>query len=245
MCLPGGDARSGRSIGMAAVMGGTMRSPLTGVLFALELTRKLPRPVPLLIASAVAHAFTVLVMKRSILTEKVARRGYHVSREYAVDPLERLSLSEVMTSMPVTIPAGLPLREVVTRYFSPARSGRHQGYPVVNEEGTLLGMVTRSNLLEGWVAVGDSAPPEPIVAYDLIAGEPIVAFPGESCRSAAERRCGRRRGPAPGGVARGSEKTGWHRDPQRPSQAAHSRSGGGIEARTPVVPPAVSGPAPA
>ena len=34
--------------------------------------------------------FTVLVLKRSILTEKVARRGYHLSREYAVDPLEIL-----------------------------------------------------------------------------------------------------------------------------------------------------------
>ena len=45
----------------------------------------------------VAYGFTVLVMKRSILTEKVARRGYHISREYAVDPLERLSVGEVMS----------------------------------------------------------------------------------------------------------------------------------------------------
>ena len=66
-------------------MGGTMRSPLTGTIFALELTHDVNALPALLIASVVAHGFTVLVMKRSILTEKVARRGYHVSREYSVD----------------------------------------------------------------------------------------------------------------------------------------------------------------
>ena len=95
---------------MAAVLGGTMRSPLTGVIFALELTHDINVLPALLIASVVAHGFTVLVMKRSILTEKVARRGYHISREYSVDPLERLSVGEVMTTDVVTIPASMPLR---------------------------------------------------------------------------------------------------------------------------------------
>ncbi|HZU35867.1 MAG TPA: chloride channel protein [Gemmataceae bacterium] len=193
--LPGGDATFWPLIGMAAVMGGTMRSPLTGVLFATELTGNFYALLPLLIASVVAHGFTVLLMKRSILTEKVARRGYHVSREYSVDPLERLSVGEIMTAAPVTIPAELPLSEVVARYFSPAGPGRHQGYPVVSKEGALVGMVTRSNLLEGWVAASQTSAPVPIVAYDLIAGEAIVAYPWESCRTAAERM-------AQGGVGR-------------------------------------------
>jgi len=67
-------------------MGGTMRSPLTATIFALELTHDINALLPLLTASIIAHMFTVLVMKRSILTEKVARRGFHVSREYSVDP---------------------------------------------------------------------------------------------------------------------------------------------------------------
>jgi H+/Cl- antiporter ClcA len=78
--LPGGDERLWPLVGMAAVMGGTMRSPLTGVVFALELTYDIRTLLPLMIASVVAHGFTVLVMKRSILTEKVARRGHHISR---------------------------------------------------------------------------------------------------------------------------------------------------------------------
>src|SRR5207245_5590623 len=91
--LPGGDPSLWPLVSMAAVMGGTMRSPLTGAVFALELTYDMRTLPLLLVASVISHGFTVLVMKRSILTEKVARRGYHVSREYSVDPLERLSVA--------------------------------------------------------------------------------------------------------------------------------------------------------
>ena len=67
-------------VSMAAMLGGTMRAPFTGVIFALELTHDIDVLLPLLVAVAAAHAFTVLVLKRSILTEKIARRGYHLSR---------------------------------------------------------------------------------------------------------------------------------------------------------------------
>src|SRR5262249_31776852 len=111
--LPGGDAPLWALVSMAAVMGGTMRSPLTGVVFALELTHDVRTLPLLLIGSAVAYLFTVLLMRRSILTEKVARRGYHVSREYSVDPLERLSVADVMATEVVTVPASLPVRALL------------------------------------------------------------------------------------------------------------------------------------
>jgi H+/Cl- antiporter ClcA len=75
-----------------------MRSPFTGILFAVELTHDVNMFLPLLVAAVIAHLFTVLTLKRSILTEKVSRRGYHLSREYAVDPLEILFVREVMRS---------------------------------------------------------------------------------------------------------------------------------------------------
>src|SRR5881628_1039050 len=77
-------------ISMGAILGSTMRVPFTAVIFALELTHDLNAFLPLFIGVIVAYAFTVLVMKRSILTEKVSRRGFHLSREYAMDPLEVL-----------------------------------------------------------------------------------------------------------------------------------------------------------
>jgi H+/Cl- antiporter ClcA len=190
--LPGGDKGLWPLISMAAVMGGTMRSPLTGTLFALELTHDINLLLPLLIASVISHAFTVLVMKRSILTEKVARRGYHVSREYSVDPLEILSIGDVMTTQVTTIPASLPVKELLGKYFFGSGHPRHQGFPVVDAAGNLLGVVTRSNLLEHWVSMmleepaGDGLAP-PIITYDLLDREPITAYPWESCRTAAER----------------------------------------------------------
>ena len=92
-------------VSMGAILGGTMRSPFTGVIFSLELTHDVNMLLPLLVAVTIAHAFTVLVLKRSILTEKVARRGYHLTREYAIDPLEILFAREVMTTTVAAVPA--------------------------------------------------------------------------------------------------------------------------------------------
>src|SRR5205814_1513800 len=82
-------------VSMGAILGGTMRSPLTGVIFALELTHDVNVLLPLLLAVTISHGFTVLALRRSILTEKVSRRGFHLSREYAIDPLEIIFAREV------------------------------------------------------------------------------------------------------------------------------------------------------
>jgi H+/Cl- antiporter ClcA len=92
-------------VSMGAILGGTMRSPFTGIIFALELTHDVNMLLPLLPAVTVAHGFTVLTLRRSILTEKVSRRGFHLSREYAVDPLEILFVHEVMRTNIVALPA--------------------------------------------------------------------------------------------------------------------------------------------
>jgi H+/Cl- antiporter ClcA len=189
--LAGGDPRLWPLVSMAAVMGGTMRSPLTGVLFALELTYDIRVLLPLLVAAVVSHAFTVLLMKRSILTEKVARRGFHVSREYGIDPLEQLSVGEIMTPQVVSIPASLVLAEVMRRYFVGGGPDRHPGYPVVDVGGQVVGVITRSDLLEEWLALlmqpGGSSQQHPIIAYDLINRPPVTVQAWEPCRVAAER----------------------------------------------------------
>jgi CBS domain-containing protein len=133
-------------------------------------------------------------MKRSILTEKVARRGFHVSREYSVDPLELLSVNEVMTKDVVTVPASLPVKDLLRSYFLGVDRRPHQAYPVVDADGQVLGVVTRTNLLEDWIAAaladcdgtGQSGL-ELIITYDLIHRAPITVYPWESCRVAAER----------------------------------------------------------
>jgi CBS domain-containing protein len=202
--LPGGDQALWPLVGMTAVLGGTMRSPLTGIVFALELTDDIQALPALLIAAVTAHAFTVLCMKRSILTEKVARRGFHVSREYSVDPLERHSVGDVMSQEVVTIPATAHVKELMEAYFFAGDGRKHQGYPVVDKDGRLVGMVARSNILKQWIAsigkgsgAGELSGAEPIIAYDLIEREAVTAYPWESCRVAAERMAQSRVGRLP------------------------------------------------
>jgi H+/Cl- antiporter ClcA len=94
--IPGHDPGLWAMISMAAMMGGTMRAPLTAVVFLLELTHDINLLPALLIACAAAHTVTVLILRRDILSEKVARRGHHVNREYVVNPLAQFRVGQVM-----------------------------------------------------------------------------------------------------------------------------------------------------
>ncbi len=108
---------------MAATLGGMMRAPIMAVVFALELTHDVNALLPLLIASAVAYGFTVVTMPRSILTEKIARRGHHIYREYGIDPLERHIVAEVMTREVETIDGAVERRRRARRGTSARSSG--------------------------------------------------------------------------------------------------------------------------
>src|SRR5438067_1709612 len=134
-------------IAMGAILGGTMRSPFTSVVFAFELTHDANVFLPLLVASVIAHAFTVLTLKRSILTEKVARRGYHLSREYAVDPLEILFVREVMRTKVAVLPASARVGEIWQSLRADDRQEQRL-LPVVGLDGELVGVVTRLEISE-------------------------------------------------------------------------------------------------
>ena len=133
-------------IAMGAILGGTMRSPFTGVVFAVELTHDMNVILPLLVAAVVAHGFTVLTLRRSILTEKVARRGFHLSREYAVDPLEILFVREVMRPNVAAIPADTPVAELAASLHDGQSLRRQRLYPVVDDDRKLIGVLPRHEL---------------------------------------------------------------------------------------------------
>ncbi len=150
---PGGHDGLWALLGMAAMMGGTMRSPLTAIIFALELTHNVGALLPLAIGCTAAHATTVLLLRRSILTEKVARRGHHVTREYVVDPFETLRVADIMTHPAATLPHTMPLDEAVAFFSNQQGPVRHQSYPVVNESNQLRAVVTQADVLR-WAREG-------------------------------------------------------------------------------------------
>jgi len=171
--LPGVGAGYWAMLSMAAMMGGTMRSPLTAIVFTLELTHDIGALPGLLAACVAAHAVTVLLLRRSILTEKVARRGHHLVREYSVDPFEIHRVGEVMDSEVGTIPASMTVAELSERLAAgdPLLS-RRQGLPIVDAGGRLVGIITRSDVMRAMEGgfdrsrtVLDAGTPSPIVAY--------------------------------------------------------------------------------
>ncbi|CAB3671993.1 chloride channel protein [Trinickia soli] len=177
--MPGGEPAVWPLIFMAAALGGMMRAPVMAAVFAFELTGDANALLPLLAAAAVAYGFTVLVMRRSILTEKIARRGYHIYREYSIDPLERHYVEEVMTRTLQTIESNMPIVDVLRDYFGPTQKFR--AYPVV-ASGRLIGMVDKAVLArvsseQAGARVGELFPQL----------HPDVALPGETCRNVAAR----------------------------------------------------------
>ncbi|HYM12472.1 MAG TPA: chloride channel protein [Bryobacterales bacterium] len=172
-------------ISMSATLGGTMGSPLTGVVFALELTHDVNVMLPLLVAAMMAHAFTVLVLKRSILTEKVARRGYHLSREYAVDPLEILFVREVMRTNIVALPAEISVKDLDQKFRAlPHRRGQ-QLYPVVDRDRRLVGIITRNDVRKLVQTERKDRPDQRLA--DMLKPNPEVAHPDEPLRMVVNR----------------------------------------------------------
>ena len=145
LALPG-DPSVWALLGMAAMLGGALRAPLTGAIFAAEVTGDL-HALPLLLAASVcAFATSVLIMKRSILTEKIARRGRHITQEYQIDRFELTRVEEIMVREAETIAASLPAADAVGIVLSP--DAAHVAYPVVDAEGRLTGILDRSEALK-------------------------------------------------------------------------------------------------
>ena len=180
MFLPHYGAGFWQLVSMGAVLAGTMGAPMMAIVFAVELTHDINMILPVTLACFMAHLFTSLTMKRSILTEKIARRGYHLSREYAVDPLEILFVKEVMRTNLVAFPAANSLREI-GELIRPGHGPRGQRlYPVVDDARRLVGVITRNHVRK-LLADSSSAMLEKPIA-DFVLQAPVTAYPNEPLR---------------------------------------------------------------
>ena len=184
MFLPNEGAGFWPLISMGAILGGTMRSPFTSIVFAFELTHDANVFLPLLVGSVISHAFTVLTLKRSILTEKVARRGYHLSREYAVDPLEILFVREVMRPEVVVLPAEGQAGDF-QQQLQAAQNRYQRLLPVVDAQGRFVGVLTRGDLRECVAQESPAALQRKL--SELVRPEVVEAYPGEPLRAVVYR----------------------------------------------------------
>ncbi|MHB1209630.1 MAG: chloride channel protein [Acidimicrobiales bacterium] len=178
--LPGGSPGVWALIGLAGALGGVTRSPFTAIIFAFELTYDQHILLALLVAATLAHLVSVLVLKRSILTEKVARRGFHVMREYSVDPLEATFVREVMETEVLTVELDTRLIELYGSLPEGSEERSQRLYPVLNHENQLIGAVP-------WSLVLASKDEPHRRVGDVMLSNPVTAFADEILRSVADR----------------------------------------------------------
>lgn len=169
-------------LGMAGALAGVMRSPFTSLIFTIELTHTTNLFLPMLITVTLAHLISVLTLKRSILTEKVARRGFHVLREYAVEPLEVLFAEDVMSTNILTIRTGTPMVEVKDMIQAQHDMRKQRLIPVVNLEGIMLGALSWQDVLEKALEGQLSGSVDEFMKKDI-----TTTFPEESLRTIADK----------------------------------------------------------
>jgi CBS domain-containing protein len=162
-----------------------MRSPFTAVIFSLELTHDTNSLLPLLLAVAAAYAVTVLTMRRSILTEKISRRGLHLSREYSVDPLETMFVRDVMRTNVVVLPDHVTVGALGDSLKDAHRRRGQRLYPVVDGDEQLIGVIAASELEQALQAATGADADRSLM--DLVRSDPVLAYPDEPLRAVVYR----------------------------------------------------------
>ncbi|XXT20639.1 chloride channel protein [Sorangium sp. So ce429] len=172
------DARVAALVGMAAIFAGASRALLASVVFAFETTRQPMGLLPLLGGCSAAFLVSSLLMRHSIMTEKLARRGARVMAEYAADHLAQITVREAASRPAVALAADDTVAAARAFLLSQAAGARHQGFPVVDSAGELVGVVTARDLLTQ--QAGD------LSIRHLIRRPLAVAFEDSSLREAAD-----------------------------------------------------------
>ncbi|WP_437486140.1 chloride channel protein [Sorangium sp. So ce1014] len=174
----GVDARVAALVGMAAIFAGASRALLASVVFAFETTRQPMGLLPLLGGCSAAFLVSSLLMRHSIMTEKLARRGARVMAEYAADHLAQITVRDAASRPAVTLAADGTVEAARAFLLSQAEGSRHQGFPVVDGGGELVGVVTQREVL--------TEQPGALAIRDLIRRPPAVVFDDSSLREAAD-----------------------------------------------------------
>lgn len=185
----GVDVRMAALVGMAAMFAGASRALLASVVFAMEITRQPVGLLPLLGGCTSSFLVSCLVMENSIMTEKIARRGIRALGEYSADHLDQILVRAHALRSVVTLSAQQTVGEVRAWLRSRAPGTSHQGFPLVDAEGALVGVLTRRDLF------GDAADETRLAS--LVQRAPVTVHDDVTLRVAADRMAWERIGRLP------------------------------------------------
>jgi len=178
----GVDERVAALVGMAAMFAGASRALLASVVFAFETTRQPMSLLPLLGGCTAAYLVSAMTMRNSIMTEKIARRGLRVVTDYTADFLAQVLVNAVAAAPVVVLRADDTLDSVRKWIGKHAEGSAHQGFPVVDADDRIVGVITRRDILDSQTTNGDGAAP----VRSIVKRPPAVVFDDSSLREAAD-----------------------------------------------------------
>ena len=163
------DVRIAGLVGMAAMFAGASRALLASIVFAFETTLQPFAMLPITAGCTAAYLVSSLLMKDTIMTEKIARRGISVPVDYAADFLAQILVREVASYQVTSLRAEQTLGEVRAWIAEGGPGSTHHGFPVVDTEVGLVGSVTRRDLFE-------LSEPATKKVRDIVRGPFVVVF---------------------------------------------------------------------
>ncbi len=178
--LAGVDVRVAALVGMAAMFAGASRALMASVVFAFEVTGQPLGLPPLLAGCTAAFLVSAVLMRQTIMTERLARRGRHVPVEYSADPFAQAHVRDFATSPVVCLAADEPLAVARARVSASDPAYHHTGFPVVAPDGQFVGLVLRRDILQS-----DAPDDQPLGS--LVRPTPAALSPSDTLRHAADR----------------------------------------------------------
>ncbi len=164
------DIRIAALVGMAAIFAGSSRAFLTAIVFSFETTRQAACLLPLLGGCTAAYLISALLMRNTIMTEKIARRGVRVPSEYAADYLDQIAVGKVCSREVSSLRADQTLEDVRRWLSEGSPQTQHYGFPVVDEVGHVHGLLTLRTLLnpqsQGALTVGELVTRAPVLVNE-------------------------------------------------------------------------------
>jgi CIC family chloride channel protein len=171
-------------VAMGAVFGAAARASFTFIVFAFEITRDYNSVLPLMLVSVIALGIAIVLAPTSIMTEKLARRGLRIHQDYEPDVLQQVSVSETMATDSPSVPDGTTVSELADRISKgDPQVSRHQGIPIVDSAGKLVGIITRGDLISAL----QHDPSGELPVIDAGSKTLLVTYPDESLYDAAAR----------------------------------------------------------
>jgi CIC family chloride channel protein len=158
-------------VGMAAVFAGATRASFTAIIMLFEMTRNYTIILPLMIAVVISTVISRALNRETIYTLKLVRRGVDLRQINKASPLREVTVEEAMTrDFPTVLPT-MPIRELMAKL----RHTGHHGFPVVDEKGELVGVVTIADVESAMAQERPSA----LTVKDIASRSVVVAYPDE------------------------------------------------------------------